>query len=370
MSRFTVLRGSLMLFLLATLSGWLRAQQQTAGPAGKTDGAIAKALAAKTDINAINVPLEDFIGPLAREHGITITLDKSGLKRAGVAPSTQITASFKQVPLGVVLRQILRPLKLQFRVADGSVVIDDIGLPLDAAHPPGSGPVGPQRIQPVEIQVERMLPQPMPMRRVGVAARRNQNAASLQQLRLILQVELALIKSLCAPTPEQMEQLKHDGLKHIADAADNWQRVNGRGVLDPRRVVQYKLVESVRSRLSPAQARQYESEIQKRLANIREACARNLVVAIDQELSLTESQRHKLCTELASNWEDVWTMNVVVSAENERGFLPNVPDELVLPYLDAAQRALWNSLQKGNILWGPGRAAFLGAPPPALEDQE
>ncbi|HXY37009.1 MAG TPA: hypothetical protein VEI07_22470, partial [Planctomycetaceae bacterium] len=104
-----------MLFLLATWSGRLHAQQQTVGPVGKTDAAAAKALAGRIDINAVNVPLEDFIGPLAREHGITITLDKSGLKRAGVAPSTQITASFKQVPLGVVLRQILRPLKLQFR---------------------------------------------------------------------------------------------------------------------------------------------------------------------------------------------------------------------------------------------------------------
>ena len=63
-------------------------------------------------------------------------LDKGGLRRAKVAASVPITASFKQVPLGVALRQILRPLKLQHRVADGTIIIDDIGLRSGRAHRP------------------------------------------------------------------------------------------------------------------------------------------------------------------------------------------------------------------------------------------
>jgi len=151
MSRLIPLRGSIVLIVLASTTVRLCAQQKPAGFPGtnadinRTNAAVEKSLAARTDIDALNVPLEDFMKALAKDHGVTIRLDKSGLKRAGVAPSMQITASFKQVPLGLALRQILRPLKLQYRVADGVVVIDDLGLPLDAAHPPGSGAVGPQR---------------------------------------------------------------------------------------------------------------------------------------------------------------------------------------------------------------------------------
>jgi hypothetical protein len=51
--------------------------------------------------------------------------------------------------------------------------------------------------------------------------------------------------------------------------------------------------------------------------------------------------------------------------------LPNVPDELVVPYLDAAQRTLWNGLSKGNnTFWGVEFAAFLGMGPPMFVDQE
>jgi hypothetical protein len=170
-----------------------------------------------------------------------------------------------------------------------------------------------------------------------------------------------------------MQQIKQEGLKQIADLAkgrlpDN----NGRRVVnDLRRSVQQKLVELVRTRLSPERATRFESEIQMRSANLRHACACNLVVALDQELSLSEWQRQKLCTELADNWDDSWTTTVVLGSTNPLGFLPNVPDELVVPYLDAGQRTLWNSLTKrGNMVWGGAAAAFLGMGPPALEDKE
>jgi hypothetical protein len=364
---------------------------------------VAKALAANTNIDVVNVPLEDFVKALGKDHGISIRLDQSGLRRANVAPSTQITASFKQVPLGVALRLILRPLKLQHRISDGVVIIDDIGLPVDAPRPPRPGPAGPQlQAAPIDLLRGIQLLQGQPMRRAPAVvaapliARRvgvvNMNAeqGTLQQLRLVLQVELNFVKRVCAPTPEQMLQLKQEGLKQIADAAKAWQANvnnrrpvfirNGQQVLinngqpalnDARRSVQEKLTELVHARLSLAQASRYDSEIKKRNANLHLVCARNLVVALDQELCLTEWQRQKLGTELAGNWDDSWTMTVVLGSTNNAGFLPNIPDEFIVPYLDATQRSLWNSLPKrGNTVWGIRAAAFLGMTPPALDDQE
>jgi len=382
MSRLIVFRGSISLIVLATAVR-LSAQQKTAAfpetnaDINRTNAAVEKSLAAKTDIDVLNVPLEDFVKALTKDHGVTVRLDQSGLKRSGVAPSTQITASFKQVPLGLALRQILRPLKLQYRVADGVVVIEDLGLPLDAAHPPGSGPVGPQR----EVELIERLVGPLrqaPAVRVAPAIRvaninRRNRQSSLQELRLVLQVELNFLKGVCTPTAEQMQQIKQEGLKQIADLAkgrlpdNNGQRV----VSDLRRPVQQKLADLVQAQLSPEQASRYQSEMQMRSANVRHACACNLVVALDQELSLSEWQRQKLCTELADNWDDSWTTTVVLGSTNALGFLPNVPDELIVPYLDAAQRTLWNSLAKrGNMVWAGAAAAFLGMGAPALEDQE
>src|SRR5258708_27480680 len=159
MGRLNLLCGSLAFTVLVATCNWVPAQRQSDVRVNRSAAAVARALAAKIDIDVLNVSLEDFAKALAKDHGIVIRVDKSGLKRAGVAPSMQITASFKQVPLDLALRQILRPLKLQHRVADGVIVIEDLGLPLGAAHPQGAGPVGPQK---GEGLIEKLVP---PLRR-------------------------------------------------------------------------------------------------------------------------------------------------------------------------------------------------------------
>jgi hypothetical protein len=196
---------------------------------------------------------------------------------------------------------------------------------------------------------------------------------NIQQLRPALQVELNFVKSLCAPTPEQMQQIKAEALKQIADAVKNLERGNNgqQGLNQSRRRVQDKVGELVHQKLSPAQAARYDDEIKKRYTNLRQVCARNLVVALDEELSLTEWQRQKLFTELSDNWDESWTLSVVIVSTRTYQMLPNVPDELVVPYLDAAQRTLWNGLSKGgNVFFGIEFAAFLGMGPPMFVDQE
>ncbi len=144
MTRLIVLRGSLLAIVFATTGVGVRGQETITVRRDPIDSPIAKALAVKADIDVLNVPLADFVKDVAKRYEIPIRLDKGGLLRAHVVALLPITASFKQIPLGVALRQILRPLKLQHRVADGTLIIDDIGVPLDDAHPPGGGTlVGP-----------------------------------------------------------------------------------------------------------------------------------------------------------------------------------------------------------------------------------
>ncbi|HET6324299.1 MAG TPA: hypothetical protein VFG04_06330 [Planctomycetaceae bacterium] len=362
-TRRIVFRGWLLTVLWAATGVRVHAQQAAPAPVARTDDAVAKALAAKIDIDVRNVPLEDFVKDLAKRHGISFLLDRSGLRRAKVSPSTPITASFKQIPLGVALRQILRPLKLQHRVADGTVIIDDLGLALDDARP-GIARFGEALVRRRPAVRMAQPPQIVNMRFNG--------QAPLQQLRLVLQVELGFVKSLCRPTAEQMRTIKQEALKQIADLAKDMQRANNLQIMNrARQTIQEKLSELVHAQLSPAQSARYDSEIQKRSDNLRQACARNLVVAFDEHLSLTEWQRQKLSAELAHNWDDSWTIAVALGAGQMVDMLPNVPDELVVPYLDATQRTLWNNLPKRTtVFWGVDMSAFLGIGPPLLGDQE
>jgi hypothetical protein len=366
MNRFTVLRESLLVFVLATMGVGLRADQPTAAR-GAGEAAVAKLLAAKVDLE-VDSRLEDVAPMLEKRFGIPVRLDKNGLRRAHVDPRTRITVSFKQVPLGVALWQILRPLKLQYRVVDGSVVVDDVGIPLDEPRPRPARPVM------IERQgAGRVLP--MPQAGFAPAARVrdfNDDAAVRGQLRLVLQLELKFIKHLCSPTAEQLELLKQDGLKQIVgeELDHNDPESLRKAISDPRHAVESRMVDLVRARLSPAQANRFHSEIKKRSANLRQVSARNLVVAIDQELSLTEWQRQKITEELTDNWDDAWTMTVVLGSSSNSALIPAVPDELIVPYLDAAQRSQWDGLPKrGNMVLGVRTSAFLGMSPPA-DDEE
>ena len=355
MNRFTALRESLIVIVLATTGVGLRADQPTAG----RDAAVAKVLATKVDLD-LDSRLEDLAPRLEKRFGIPIRLDKNGLRRAHVDPGTRITVSFKQVPLSVALRQILRPLKLQYRVVDGSVVIDDLGIPLDEPRP--------RRPQPVIIKREGVGVR-MPQAGFGRAVRVrtfNDDATVRSQLQLVMQLELKFIKHLCSPTAEQLDLLKQDGLKHIVgeELDHNDPETLRKAISDPRHAVESRMADLVRARLSPAQANRFDSEIKKRTANLRQVSARNLVVVIDQELSLTEWQRQKITKELTDNWDDAWTMTVVLGSSSNSALIPAVPDELIVPYLDAAQRSLWDGLPKrGNMVLGSSHQRIFGNEP-------
>jgi hypothetical protein len=363
------MRGSLAMIVVAVFAGPSRGQQKTVAPPDRTNASIRKMLAAKTDIDALNVPFIDFVKGLAKRSGIPIVFGKGALRRAEIDPKLEITASFQGVPLEVALRQFLRPLKLEHRVVNGALLIDDIGDPADDDVAKRAVLIRAQqvvRLRAVGNQIARL-------QRIGGALRLNgankgNEHPSAQQLRQLLRLELDFVNSVCALTPEQTKQLQQDGSRQNADVLKNWQVDNGAPLPSyARETIQDEVLAAVRSRLPKDQVDRYESEIRKRKADLHQACARNLVVTLDHELCLTAQQRERLGTELTENWDDAWNVSVILTSTEEQALIPMVPDELIVSHLDALQRLLWKRLAKrGKVIWSLDETAFLGLSSPEL----
>jgi hypothetical protein len=199
---------------------------------------------------------------------------------------------------------------------------------------------------------------------------RNFDYEAVKQLEPVLRIEVRFMTKICGPTPQQVEQLKQDRPKQLAEIAqelrardfnldDPWEKLHHVA----RRVVQEKVAAWVRANLSPAEAARYEAETQKRCANIHEVCARSLVADLDRLLFLSHQQRDKLERELAAHWDDKWTSTFVI------GSCPKIPDELLVSYLDSQQQARWKNLPKvDSRSWGLEYDVFLGIRP-QLDDK-
>jgi hypothetical protein len=188
----------------------------------------------------------------------------------------------------------------------------------------------------------------------------------------VLQVELGFMKRICAPTSEQMGHLEQNRPQQLASVARvlrdrQFLFTDSRHASMGRQVVQHEIASWVRSHVSAAHSATYQDEIEKRDANLREVCVRNIVVGLDRELRLSSAQRERLCASLAGKWNESWIASAVVTATTLQGPFLALPDELVVPTLNPTQRAHWNSLLKGGRFdWDMQSALFLGLDPPEI----
>jgi hypothetical protein len=304
-------------------------------------------LNSKTNLHVERMPLEKFAQTLSEQHKIPVKLDRASLRRAHVDPGTPITANYVQFPLDVALRRILAGLKLRHHVVDGVVIIT-AGLPNDAAERIGErigmGPVRNGRFAPAQA--------------VMVQARWQEQMH--QQLHPLVQIELMFVKRTCAPTKDQMRQLKEDLEKYVKDQTDEFIKLqqgrDGRAgslVSKARALLQEHLTAVVKQRLSRESAARYRSELEKRDANERAVCARSLVAILDRELCLSARQREALLAALTAKWDDAWTQLVEMGVMQGQTYIPSIPDDLIEPHLETAQTDVWQNMQKmGNINWG------------------
>jgi hypothetical protein len=181
-----------------------------------------------------------------------------------------------------------------------------------------------------EVNIRRQLEQ---------RKRLNDQRHILFWLELQLQAELACVKEVCGPTKEQFRQLKAD----LQDCAAKSAKASRSASLKSLRE---NVALCLARRLSPERGARYCGEIEKRDANERAVCIRNLVAILDQELSLSAQQREAMSRSLASNWDVTWCRTVEMAFRHGQNYLPKLPDSVILPILDSTQADVWQGMVK------------------------
>jgi hypothetical protein len=191
-----------------------------------------------------------------------------------------------------------------------------------------------------------------------------------QQFRPILRAELRFARTVCEPTKEQRKLLAREGnqvLKNTVEQFVEFQQMMMRGAWrgdraypDPRKLIQDGLTNAVKANLSPEQSARYRAEVEKWAADQKQVAVRNLVARLDQDLLLSADQRDQLCGSLSSHWDDAWCRSLVLLMHDDP-FYPTIPDQHVVPFLNATQKKAWHDAQRANrAFWGgPGLVAGL-----------
>lgn len=171
-----------------------------------------------------------------------------------------------------------------------------------------------------------------------------------QRAETILHLELEFIRKVCQPTDAELQLLTRDGNEQVRDSVSDYvSRNEFRRVPGPQpnvhRRIRERLARSAREHLSPERAAQFEREHAARTHDHQLAVSRNLVVRIDSQLPLTPKQRDGLTAAFVEQWDEISHLSLNDVLEDD-GRIPPVPNEVVSPFLTAAQRTRWARLKK------------------------
>jgi hypothetical protein len=184
-----------------------------------------------------------------------------------------------------------------------------------------------------------------------------------QQFRQLSKGELNFVRAVCQPNAEQSKTLKAAGDAGLKTAVKRFAEVQKKmqqGIRpgqepqwpDPRKIISDELLKSVKTSLSPDQAKRYEAELEKRSAARKRAALLNLVAKLDKDLVLSADQRGKLSEALTANWKDEWGQQIEVFMYGDT-YMPVLPDAQVLSVLTDKQKQIWKAIPKQqNQIWG------------------
>lgn len=203
-----------------------------------------------------------------------------------------------------------------------------------------------------------------------------------QQLRPFLRVEYHFIRKVCEPSPEQRGQIARAGERALRETAAQYPNGNlnaaqvivmGRNGMatqsfnDPIKPIRDGLAKAVEQFLTPEQAARYKDEVKRKNEHWKQVAVRTIVTRLDQDLLLTADQRAAIGDSLRDHWNETWASSVTALVNIEHYF-PPIPDEHIMPSLDAAQKDIWQALQVNRRLvrFGIGANRLDDGP----EDQE
>jgi hypothetical protein len=105
------------------LHGRIESTAASPSKADSRDATIDSKLNEKVSTNILQQPLSGAVSSLQDYTGVNIVLDPKALREQGVTSSTPVSLTVKQVPLKSVLKLLLKPLGLTYKVEDHVVLI-------------------------------------------------------------------------------------------------------------------------------------------------------------------------------------------------------------------------------------------------------
>jgi hypothetical protein len=216
---------------------------------------------------------------------------------------------------------------------------------------------------PVAVPMPIMMP-PAP----AVVQMQNRDAMVQQwaqqfepQIRPLLRVEYRFMRTVCTPTKEQRLPIVHQSeawLKAAARQYAEWQmngqRVAGRPAPSPdfRTLLVEQLARSVKEHLTPEQFQRYRKELDARTDDEKQVGLQNLLARLDQSLMLSADQRDRIAASLSKGWDEEWSQHLQIFRIADQ-YMPSIPGERVVPFLDPTQKEIWSGLQKiGHVNFG------------------
>lgn len=186
--------------------------------------------------------------------------------------------------------------------------------------------------------------------RISSAQNDAQDARLQQYVQLLTPAmwhELNFIRQVCDLTPEQRPKIRA--------AADVATKEGAKAVLKPIRggsqptigaqAIRDSLHEALKQTLTSEQLERFETEDAKRTEVLKQTTILGVVMQLDGALFLSNEQREKLVANLEKNWQREWEQWLTIHRYSGQ-YVPQVPDQQVVPLLNDEQKLVWSGLQK------------------------
>lgn len=174
----------------------------------------------------------------------------------------------------------------------------------------------------------------------------------------ILNGQLHLIRDVCRPSLMMQIELQEAGtiaMEESLRACVKKQMQQQRGGFRiggnrkqpeaPQQAIAKAIGIKIKELGSKEQQELWTAEIERHAEYRKQATVMNLVVLLDKKLVLTDEQREQLIENLESGWEEQW-VGYAEMMQHGNEYLPQFPEKLIKPLLNANQQAIWQGLRK------------------------
>jgi hypothetical protein len=205
---------------------------------------------------------------------------------------------------------------------------------------------------------------------------RNMTARFARQGRPIVRAELMFVRKLFQLDLDSFTRVVRDAAVALDDVAKKLAEATQRGsvvftngpggtrsarLIDGNALLRDALLAVMKKNLTADQFALYQAESEKKSEFRKHAAVGYLVESLNQDLFLSENQRHDLTDALTAHWDESWSTTLDFILVGNKVY-PIGADNEISPILNPAQRTLWKGSQRNNTASG----GFGGSPPTNL----